>query len=109
MLAHILARYPEPGGVLFDRTHVVADAPALLRAWGVENRVTIKHGNFFESVPAGGDAYILSHIIHDWNEDQCLTILGNCRNAMKPGAKLLIVEFVLPDGNTPHSANWWTW
>ena len=50
----------------------------------------------------GGDAYILSHIIHDWNEDQCLTILGNCRKAMKPGAKLLIVEFVLPEGDTPH-------
>ena len=54
------------------------------------------------SVPAGGDVYILSHIIHDWNEEQCLTILGNCRKAMKPGAKLLIVEFVLPEGNTPH-------
>jgi hypothetical protein len=102
MLAHILARHPEPKGVLFDRPHVVTEAPALLRAKGVENRVSIEHGNFFESVPAGGDAYILSHIIHDWNESQCLTILGNCKKAMKPGAKLLIVEFVLPDGDTPH-------
>jgi hypothetical protein len=102
MLAHILARYPQPRGILFDRPHVVTEAPALLRAKGVEGRVSIEHGNFFESVPAGGDAYILSHIIHDWNEDQCLTILGNCRKAMKPGATLLIVEFVLPEGNTPH-------
>jgi O-methyltransferase domain/Dimerisation domain len=102
MLAHILARYPQPKGVLFDRPHVVTEAPALLRARGVESRVSIVHGNFFEHVPAGGDVYILSHIIHDWNEEQCLTILGNCRKAMKPGAKLLIVEFVLPDGNTPH-------
>jgi hypothetical protein len=102
MLAHILARYSRPRGVLFDRPHVVTEAPALLRARGVNDRVTIEHGNFFESVPAGGDAYILSHIIHDWNEDQCLTILGNCRKAMKPGAKLLIVEFVLPEGDTPH-------
>ena len=102
MLAHILARHPGPQGVLFDRPHVVAEAPALLRAKGVEKRVRIEHGSFFESVPAGGDAYILSHIIHDWNEAQCLTILGNCRKAMKPGAKLLIVEFVLPEGNTPH-------
>jgi hypothetical protein len=68
----------------------------------VEGRVSIEHGSFFDSVPAGGDAYILSHIIHDWNEDQCLTILGNCRKAMKRGAKLLIVEFVLPEGDTPH-------
>ena len=71
-------------------------------AHGVEGRVSIEHGSFFDSVPEGGDAYILSHIIHDWNEDQCLTILGNCRKAMKPGAKLLIVEFVLPEGDTPH-------
>lgn len=102
MLAHILARYPAPRGVLFDRPHVVADAPAFLRARGVESRVRIEQGSFFESVPGGGDAYILSHIIHDWNEDQCLTILRNCRNAMKPGARLLIVEFVLPEGDEPH-------
>jgi SAM-dependent methyltransferase len=102
MLAHVLARHPRVTGVLFDRSYVVTDAPALLRARGVENRVSIERGDFFERVPAGGDVYILSHIIHDWNEDQCLTILGNCRKAMKPGAKLLIVEFVLPEGNTPH-------
>ena len=102
MLAHILTRYPQPKGVLFDRPHVVTDAPALLRAHGVADRVTIKEGNFFESVPEGGDAYILSHIIHDWTEAQCHTILGNCRRAMKKGARLLIVEFVLPEGNTPH-------
>ncbi len=102
MLGHILKQHAEPQGVLFDRPHVVTEAPALLRAHGVEDRVVIEHGNFFERVPAGGDAYILSHIIHDWNEDQCLTILGNCRNAMKPGARLLIVEFVLPEDGTPH-------
>jgi hypothetical protein len=102
MLAHILSRYPQPRGVLFDRPHVVTEAPALLRARGVADRVTIVEGDFFESVPAGGDAYILSHIIHDWTEAQCLTILGHCRNAMTRGAKLLIVEFVLPEGNTPH-------
>ena len=102
MLAHILVRHPQPKGILFDRPHVVTEAPALLRARGVDRRVSIQQGDFFETVPAGGDAYILSHIIHDWNEGQCLTILGNCRTAMKPGAKLLIVEFVLPEGNTPH-------
>jgi hypothetical protein len=102
MLAAILTRYPQPKGILFDRRHVVTDAPALLRALDVEDRVSIAHGSFFDNVPAGGDLYILSHIIHDWTEEQCLTILGNCRKAMKPGARLLIVEFVLPEGNTPH-------
>src|SRR3954471_19922884 len=64
--------------------------------------LSIQAGDFFETVPGGGDAYLLSHIIHDWNEDQCLTILGHCRHAMKPGARLLIIETVLPKGDTPH-------
>jgi hypothetical protein len=102
MLAHILGRHPECKGVLFDRPHVVTEAPKLLQSKGVDSRVRIEKGSFFESVPSGGDAYILSHVIHDWSEEQCLTILGNCRKAMKPGAKLLIVEFVLPEGDTPH-------
>ncbi|MGE0040428.1 MAG: methyltransferase [Vicinamibacterales bacterium] len=102
MLAAILSRYPGPRGVLFDRPHVVRDAPALLAARGVADRVTIEPGDFFEHVPAGHDAYVLSHIIHDWNEEQCLTILGHCRRAMPPGSRLLIVETVLPPGDTPH-------
>jgi hypothetical protein len=102
MLAAILAHHPEPQGVLFDRPHVVGDAPALLASRGVAARIRIEPGNFFERVPAGGDVYVLSHIIHDWNEEQCLTILGHCRRAMKPDARLLIVETVLPPGETPH-------
>ncbi|HSU69552.1 MAG TPA: methyltransferase, partial [Tepidisphaeraceae bacterium] len=50
----------------------------------------------------GADAYLLSHVIHDWTEAQCLTILGNCRRAMKADAKLLLVEMVLPEGDAPH-------
>jgi hypothetical protein len=102
MLAAILARHAGPRGVLFDMPHVVGDAPALLRERGVEKRVTIEAGDFFKAVPAGGDAYLLSHVIHDWNEDQCLAILGHCRKAMKPAGRLLIVEMVLPAGDTPH-------
>jgi hypothetical protein len=102
MLAAILTKHPAPRGVLFDRPHVVADAPALLEAHGVADRVTIESGDFFERVPAGGDAYLLSHIIHDWSEEQCLAILGHCRSVMKPSGRLLIVETVLPAGDTPH-------
>jgi hypothetical protein len=68
----------------------------------VSDRVTIEPGDFFKNVPSGADAYILSHIIHDWNEDQCLTILSNVRSAMKPDGRLLLVEMVLPLGDTPH-------
>lgn len=102
LLAHILARHTQPRGVLFDLPHVVADAPALLAQHGVAQRVAIESGSFFESVPAGADAYVLSHIIHDWSESQCVTILGNCRRAMAPTSRLLLVEMVLPAGDTPH-------
>jgi hypothetical protein len=102
MLATILERYPSPRGVLYDLPHVVTDAPALLAARGVADRVTIEGGSFFERVPAGGDAYLLSHIIHDWDEEKCLTILGHVKHAMKPGGRLLLVEMVLPEGDVPH-------
>jgi hypothetical protein len=102
MLAAVLSHHPKPRGILFDRPHVVTDALTLLNAKGVSNRVTIEAGDFFKSVPSMADAYILSHVIHDWDEDQCLTILGNVRKAMNPAGRLLLVEMVLPLGDTPH-------
>jgi hypothetical protein len=56
-----------------------------------EARSTIQSGSFFERVPSGGDAYLLSHIIHDWSEEHCLAILGNCRRAMNPDGRVLII------------------
>ena len=91
----------DPKGVLFDLAQAMTDAPARLQALGVEDRVTIQAGNAFEAVPPGADAYILSHVIHDWNEDHCLTILRNCRAAMTPTSRLLIIELVLREGNAP--------
>jgi hypothetical protein len=102
LLATVLRHHREPRGILFDLPHVVRDAPALIKAHGLTDRIAIESGSFFESVPAANGAYMLSHIIHDWGKDQCLTILGNCRRAMKPNSRLLIIEMVLPTGNTPH-------
>jgi hypothetical protein len=102
LLAAVLKKNAAARGVLFDLPHVVRDAPAFLKSRGVESRVTIDPGSFFERAPGGGDAYLLSHIIHDWSEEQCLTILRNCKNAMKPGGRVLIVEMVIPPGNVPH-------
>jgi O-methyltransferase domain/Dimerisation domain len=102
LLAAILSKHPGPRGILFDRPHVVNDAPALLAARGVSDRVKIENGDFFKGVPSGADAYILSHIIHDWNDDQCLAILGHVRDAVKPTSRLLIVELVLAAGDAPH-------
>jgi hypothetical protein len=102
MLSTILGRHAGPRGILFDMPHVVRDAPAFIQQRGLTERIRIEPGSFFESVPAGADAYILSHIIHDWNEEQCVAILDNCRRAMNPHGRLLLVEMVLPSGDTPH-------
>jgi hypothetical protein len=103
MLAAVLARHPGVRGVLFDLPHVVSQsASSFLASNGLDGRVSVVPGDFFSGVPAGGDCYLLSHIIHDWNEEQCLTILRNVRAAMKPEARLLIVEMVLPTGDAPH-------
>jgi len=102
VLATILADHAGPRGILFDRPHVLRDAPALLKAKGVSDRVTIEPGDFFLRVPTGADAYILSHIIHDWDEDRCLAILGHIRKAIEPTGRLLIIEMVLAAGDAPH-------
>ena len=101
LLGHVLAAHTQPRGVLFDLPQAMTDAPVRLQALGVADRVTIQPGNAFDSVPAGADAYLLSHVIHDWNEDKCLTILRNCRAAMTPTSRLLIIELVLREGNAP--------
>lgn len=104
LLSHILSRYQEPHGLVFDQPHVVAEARTLLAGRGMDDRIATQAGNFFESVPAGFDAYILSHVIHDWDDDQAVQILTNCRNAMQADSRLLILEWVLPEGDTPHVA-----
>src|SRR6516164_5613705 len=79
LLGAILNHYADPRGVLFDLPHVVAEAPALFETKGLNARVTIEAGDFFKTAPAGGDAYVLSHIIHDWDDDHCLAILRHVR------------------------------
>ena len=102
LLAAILSHHREPRGILFDLPHVVADAPALIKARGLTDRIAIESGSFFERIPVANGVYLLSHVIHDWSEAQCLTILGICRRTINPNSRLLIIEAVLPTGNTPH-------
>lgn len=101
-LAAILQRHPEPRGILFETPHVVSAAAEMILAHRLSDRITIEAGTFFDRVPSGGDAYLLSHILHDWNEEKCLQILGNCRRAMKTDSRLLVVEMVLPDDGARH-------
>jgi SAM-dependent methyltransferase len=102
MLVTLLQRHPHLTGVLFDAPSVAEAAKATIAAAGLEGRCERVGGDFFASVPGGGDAYVLSHIIHDWPVDACHTILRNCREAMNPGGRILIVEMVLPPGAEPH-------
>jgi O-methyltransferase/methyltransferase family protein len=102
LLSAILSKHPGPHGVLFDLPNAVSGAPALLKESGTHDRITIETGDFFTAVPSGGNLYLLSHVIHDFSEEQCLAILGNCRRAMAPEGRVLIIEMVLPNDDTPH-------
>ena len=101
LLASILEKYPQMSGVLFDAPSVIEGANDVIEAHDVGGRCETVGGDFFASVPAGGDAYIMKHIIHDWEDERALIILQNCHRAMTEGGRLLVVEMVLPEGNTP--------
>jgi hypothetical protein len=102
LLATVLEAHPGMRGVLLELPHVTADARARLAAAGLAGRCTVVEGDFFEAVPPGGDAYVLSHVIHDWDEARCQAVLANCRRAMGGRGRLLLVEAVLPPGDAPH-------
>jgi hypothetical protein len=101
LLASILAAHPDMRGVLCDLPEVVNGAPPLLVAAGVMDRCEIVGVDFFESLPPGGDAYLLKHILHDWDDEHAVAILKGCHRAMTPGARLLVVEIIIPPGNNP--------
>lgn len=102
LLAVMLERYPHLEGVLFDRAAAIAHVASALAAH--RERCDMVAGDFFDALPPGGDAYLLSHVIHDWDEDRCLTILDNVRRSIAPDGRLLLVEMVIPPGNAPHPA-----
>ena len=104
LLAGILKANPRLKGVLFELPYMLENAGALLRSEGVADRVACRTGDFFESVPAGGDAYMMKHIIHDWSDEECVTLLRNINTAMNPGGRVLTIEMVVPEGNDPSPA-----
>ncbi|MEH2214087.1 methyltransferase [Nostoc sp.] len=99
LLTSILKPYPTVKGIIFDIPTVIEEAKSCLQALGFADRCTVVSGNFFESVTAGGDAYLLKHIIHDWDEEKAIAILKNCHQAMSEHSKLLLFETVIPPGN----------
>ena len=94
-LRQILARFPGPRGLVFDREDVVAAIAPQARSDG---RIEVRGGSFFDRIPEGADIYLLVRVLHDWADEDCVRILRNCRLAMAPGTRLLIVEQILePD------------
>lgn len=100
----ILKANPTLHGVLYDQAHVVQRARQPIEAEGLGSRCEIVAGDFFESVPSGADAYLLKYIIHDWKDDRAHVILTNCRRAMTKGAKLLLIEMIVPSPGESHLA-----
>lgn len=98
LLATILEKCAQMNGTLYDLEHVISGASdGPLRS--MTDRCTLTAGDMFTSVPAGADAYIMKHIIHDWQDEQCVEILKNCRKSVNPGGKLLVVDAVIQPGN----------
>jgi hypothetical protein len=103
LLAAILTVNPKLQGVLFDQPSVIerAKKDEHVTAKGIAHRCTLETGSFFESVPKGGDAYIMKYILHDWDDTSSLTILRNCRAGMNEKGRVLVVDNVIPPGNDP--------
>lgn len=100
MLAAILVARSDLRGMIVDQAEVIDDARRRMASLGLTDRCAFEPGDFFEHVPAGGGVYVLSRILHDWADDRCVDILANCRSAMTPDSRLLIVERLLPEANT---------
>lgn len=89
-------------GIVFDLPHVAPDALAAAERHGFGDRLKVETGDFFTAVPSGADLYLLRYILHDWNNEQCVEILRNCRNALAPDGRVLVLEMILGEiGHEP--------
>lgn len=100
LLLQLLRKYPSMKGVLFEARQVLEEH--VLRELGDDDRWEVVAGDFFTTVPKGGNVYLLKWILHDWADSQCVQILRNCRRAMAPGGRILIAEAVIPPGDDDH-------
>jgi hypothetical protein len=101
LLAAVLRKYPALKGILFDLPEAVTDASAFLESCGVKNRCEVRTGSAFDSIPSGGDVYVMSRILHDWPDEKAWQLLQNCRKAIPEGGLLLLREGVLGEGIPP--------
>jgi hypothetical protein len=103
VLLSILERYPQMRGILFDLDHVVEGARDRIASRGLRERCEAVSGDFFVSVPAGGDAYLMKHIIHDWDDERAIAILRRIHRALegRPRGRVMLLETVLAPANQP--------
>jgi ubiquinone/menaquinone biosynthesis C-methylase UbiE len=101
LLAAVLEAHPTCRGLLFDMEHAIAAARARFAARGLAGRCEFETGDFFASVPAGLDVYMLKSVIHDWNDERGRAILASCRRAMLPSSRLLLIERSMPERMEP--------
>jgi hypothetical protein len=99
LLAGVLTAYPSLSGAVFDLPHVVAGLDQALASSPARQRIRPVAGDMFQSVPSGGDVYLLKSVLHDWSDEDCESILRVCRAAMSPSSALLIVERLLAGPN----------
>jgi hypothetical protein len=92
--------------MLYDLPHVAERARRAVASSSFSNRCEVRGGSFFESIPSGADAYLLRHIIHDWDDAQSRTILQNIRQVLPTQGRVLLIESVIPPGNDPSFAKW---
>lgn len=102
----ILQKHPSMRAILFDTESVVERTAPRIEAAGVAERCQLVSGDFFASVPEGGDVYLMRHILHDWDDEKALAILRNCHAAMTAESKLVVIESVIPSGNEPFFGKW---
>lgn len=105
MIHTILDNTPNSAGIIFDEANVIEKTVQMIPD-RLKERCSVAVGSFFDNIPEGADLYMMKWIIHDWSDDECVQILKNCYNAMPKGAKLLIIDAVIPDNsyNQPHMA-----
>jgi hypothetical protein len=105
-LMAVLHKHENVRGILFDLPHVNERARPHIEDAGLAEQCQLATGNFFDAVPGGADIYMMRHIIQDWNDQQAATILRNCRAALAPGGKVLVLESIISPGNEPMFAKW---
>lgn len=103
LMAAILTKYPQLRGVVFDQPHVVPGAEEVLRAAGVFDRAELAGGSYYEEVPAGGDVYTISHVLHQLSDAEAITVLTNIRRVIAADGRVVVIDPLIPEGDVPHA------